>query len=84
MTGVSGLMAVVVWVFAFIGLTVADPERSMWHQYSLFSFGLLKEADVCEMLALALPARVQLLNITSSYYQVDDPKRRAEKAFRRC
>ncbi len=27
----------------------------------LFSFGLLAEADVCEMLALALPARVRLI-----------------------
>ncbi len=56
-------------------------ERSMWKEYSLFNFGLLKEADVCEMLALALPARIQLLNIESSDYQVKDAKRRAEKAL---
>ncbi len=37
---------------------------------SLFSFGLLVEADVCEMLALALPARVKLIKTEGSKEQI--------------
>ena len=57
-------------------------ERSMFRAYSLFNFGLLKEVDISEILALCLPTQVQLINVESSDYQWKYPKWRAERALR--
>jgi hypothetical protein len=48
-----------------VGYTSAAP---------LFCFGLLKEADICEMLAMALPAKVKLV-------KTEGAKERIEKAL---